>query len=75
MKQYAKLPVRSCNGKRLNKAALAVTIGGKNIYDFCQSFRLKAYYAFLLNSNFKKQGRGNGSAADSGNYIAIDFFM
>jgi excinuclease ABC subunit A len=26
----------SCNGKRLNEAALAVTIGGKNIYDLGQ---------------------------------------
>ena len=25
----------ACNGKRLNKYALAVTIGGKNIYDLC----------------------------------------
>jgi len=26
-------PCKSCNGKRLKKEALAVTIGGKNIYD------------------------------------------
>lgn len=25
----------NCNGKRLNKFALAVTVGGKNIYDVC----------------------------------------
>ena len=26
----------SCEGRRLNKAALAVTLGGKNIYDLCE---------------------------------------
>ena len=25
-----------CDGRRLNKAALAVTVGGKNIYDLCE---------------------------------------
>ena len=32
--QYMRIsPCKSCNGKRLKKEALAVTIGGKNIYD------------------------------------------
>jgi len=35
--KYAKeLTCRGCLGKRLNRYALAVTIGGKNIFDVCQ---------------------------------------
>ncbi len=36
----------SCNGKRLNKIALAVTIGNKNIFDVCE-YSIKELLHFL----------------------------
>ncbi|MBA3751872.1 excinuclease ABC subunit UvrA [Candidatus Dependentiae bacterium] len=40
-----------CEGKRLNKAALAVTIKGKNIYELCQ-LSIKALVIFFKESEF-----------------------
>lgn len=36
-------PCPDCGGKRLKKESLAVTIGGKNIYDICEMSIVKAY--------------------------------
>ena len=36
LKSVREVTCTSCEGKRLNKAALAVTIGGKNIYELCE---------------------------------------
>lgn len=45
--KYAKeITCRSCIGKRLNKYALAVTIGYKNIYDIC-NISIKELLTFL----------------------------
>ncbi len=36
-------PCKACNGGRLNKFALAVTVGDKNIFEFCSMPVLKEY--------------------------------
>lgn len=42
-----------CEGKRLNKAALAVTIGGKTIYNLCQ-LSVKELITFFKNHQFSQ---------------------
>lgn len=48
--KYAKKSTCSkCHGKRLNKSALAVTIGGENLFDLCDRSigRLVAFFEYL----------------------------
>ena len=39
-------PCSTCGGKRLKKEALAVTVGGKNIYELCE-MSIEKLYAFV----------------------------
>ena len=42
-----------CEGRRLNKAALAITVGGKNIYELCQ-LSVRELSAFFQNIQLTK---------------------
>ena len=45
------IPCRACNGGRLNPTVLSVTVGGKNIHEFC-SLPITDALAFIENLSF-----------------------
>lgn len=49
-------PCEKCGGKRLKKHVLAITVGGRNIYDVCEMpvDRLKAYFDSLVLTSKEK---------------------
>ncbi len=47
-------PCMECGGQRLKKSALAVTVGGKNIYDMT-NMSIKKLYEFLKNIDFTER--------------------
>ncbi|MDR1905324.1 MAG: excinuclease ABC subunit UvrA [Clostridiales bacterium] len=49
-------PCKSCEGKRLKKEALAVTVGGKNLYDICE-LPIDGLYEFMNGIAFSETER------------------
>lgn len=51
---FSIIPCATCGGKRLNPLILAVTVGGKNIYEVCEMCALDSL-AFFDSLTFEKQ--------------------